>query len=44
MLQLNLLGSFPTDVRPDMTGYFACGQKATLSPLVKGDGSKGYAK
>ena len=33
-LQPDLLGSFPADVCPHITGYFGCGHRAKFSPSV----------
>ena len=33
-LQPDLLGSFPADVCPDITGQFGCGHRAKFSPSV----------
>ena len=33
-LQPDLLGSFPADVCPDITGQFGCGHRAQFSPSV----------
>ena len=33
-LQPDLLGSFPADVCPDITGQFGCGHRVKFSPSV----------
>ena len=37
-LQPDLLGGFPADVCPDITGQFGCGHKGEIQPFSGGDG------
>ena len=40
-LEPDLLGSFPADVCPDITGQFGCGHRAKFTPSVRGGGEAG---
>ena len=37
-LKPDLIGSFPGDVRPDITGQFGCGLKGEIHPFSGGGG------